>query len=497
MNSLFKKNFALFAGGFLVFWGLASMATCSIFNSSITMVAFISWLLLGLLLLELLTQATLRIGIGSHYKHWLYGFMLVDHPQYGFRFRRSVDAAKVEFPLFDRVLFSAGTRPSDDTTTNQQQRLRFTTNSLGFRGAEFSIQKNPDVTRIFCVGGSTTASTFCHDSETWPSQLQHLLDNAGYAVEVINAGTLGWYSYQSRQLICSEISQYHPDIILLHEGWNEEFMYSSLQLGKDWQPGMIRNAREAYNLYSAPSPLMSSTASISFSLLAQHYCKRYRFAPNMSFDNPARWQMLKEPAYLQAWFDNMLAIADCCSTAGSLLYTLNYPGLTGIADLPQHRKAYIENTRLTASYADYQAISKFRIDQTFEHTRRFIPCLDIDQAFQGIDGIERVALFEDELHMSAAGNAKLALNLFNQLLQQPKVVQRLAGESVAQMIEWSPDQATEARSLIGKNPGFINRLIDKHQFPPLPYRPRGLFSNLLHGRRSTSFDIPQTRYTTW
>ena len=64
-----------------------------------------------------------------------------------------------------------------------------TTNSLGFRGSEFSKEKPDTTNRIFAVGGSTThCATLVNDDETWPAYLQQKCNQIDLetTVEVIN-----------------------------------------------------------------------------------------------------------------------------------------------------------------------------------------------------------------------------------------------------------------------------------------------------------------------
>ena len=90
----------------------------------------------------------------------------------------------------------------------------YTINSKGFRGEEVNLVT--DKYRIIALGGSTTISTEVNDHETYPAQLQSLLNKKGEKYEVLNMGfgskSLNFQKklifgrlfmiYQHRQKIC-------------------------------------------------------------------------------------------------------------------------------------------------------------------------------------------------------------------------------------------------------------------------------------------------------
>ncbi len=63
-------------------------------------------------------------------------------------------------------------------------------NSLGFRGKDFSPQKEEGTYRIVCLGWSSTFGFFNRDDYTYPAILERLFDESvkDRKVEVINAG---------------------------------------------------------------------------------------------------------------------------------------------------------------------------------------------------------------------------------------------------------------------------------------------------------------------
>lgn len=92
-------------------------------------------------------------------------------------------------------------------------------NSLGYRCPEFSLQKTPDTFRVVCFGDSSTFGIGAKMEDTWPSQLQVLLNQqqaGGEArrIEVVNAGVPGYTSYQGLQFMRQEIDRLQPDLVM-------------------------------------------------------------------------------------------------------------------------------------------------------------------------------------------------------------------------------------------------------------------------------------------
>ena len=96
------------------------------------------------------------------------------------------------------------------------QGVKVETNQLGFRDTRNSYDKNKNVFRIVCLGASPTFGWAVKYEETYPYQLEKIL-NGKLGKEkvygVINAGIIGYTSYQGLILLKKEILKFHPDII--------------------------------------------------------------------------------------------------------------------------------------------------------------------------------------------------------------------------------------------------------------------------------------------
>lgn len=98
------------------------------------------------------------------------------------------------------------------------------TNRWAFRGPDIEQRKPRGVTRIVCLGGSTTFSLFASNNDhTWPAQLERVL-NERYGAgrfEVLNFGTPGYCAIESFLTLSLKAIDFDPDIVLIHHGWND------------------------------------------------------------------------------------------------------------------------------------------------------------------------------------------------------------------------------------------------------------------------------------
>jgi hypothetical protein len=94
----------------------------------------------------------------------------------------------------------------------------FTMNALGFRDRERSAQKPPGVFRIVCLGSSNTYGALVNDSETYPAQLEALLNEGRRGkrrYEVWNAGVSAYTLRQSAASAEKIFMKYAPDLLLI------------------------------------------------------------------------------------------------------------------------------------------------------------------------------------------------------------------------------------------------------------------------------------------
>ena len=90
-----------------------------------------------------------------------------------------------------------------------------------FNPQRFPVQKG-NVTRVFCVGGSTTFGRPYDDTTSFCGWLRDLLPVADPSRnwEVINAGGVSYASYRVA-LLMEELIEYEPDLFVVYSGHNE------------------------------------------------------------------------------------------------------------------------------------------------------------------------------------------------------------------------------------------------------------------------------------
>jgi lysophospholipase L1-like esterase len=88
------------------------------------------------------------------------------------------------------------------------------TDWMGLRNKNLPRHKKKGTTRIICLGASPTFGWGVNYEDTYPCQLEKLLNqNASIDFEVINGGEIGYSSYQGLLFLKNEISRLNPDII--------------------------------------------------------------------------------------------------------------------------------------------------------------------------------------------------------------------------------------------------------------------------------------------
>ena len=104
---------------------------------------------------------------------------------------------------------------------------RYTINSHGYRGRDFTIAKAPGVTRVVCLGESNTFGLGLPDNQIWPVKLQarlNELDPHHRNWEVLNLAVTDYSSLQGLRLASRELAQLKPDIVLYSFAWADHQM---------------------------------------------------------------------------------------------------------------------------------------------------------------------------------------------------------------------------------------------------------------------------------
>jgi len=116
-------------------------------------------------------------------------------------------------------------------------------NDLGFRGDSTTIEKPEGTYRIMTIGSSTTYGFGINASQAYPTILEEeLQEEYGYTnVEVINAGVIGYTSYETLADFQFRLLEYSPDLIIYYGAKGDlETRYED--------PGCFNNPSPLYGL---------------------------------------------------------------------------------------------------------------------------------------------------------------------------------------------------------------------------------------------------------
>ena len=194
-------------------------------------------------------------------------------------------------------------------------------NSLGFRSPEFSLQRSPGTLRVVCFGDSSTFGIGSTMQDTWPSQLQSIIEN-DYRftdfgdVEVINADVPGYSSYQGLQHMRQEIDRLKPDLVMASYA-NNDFWHWDQMTDEDHAKALgssrgisslISKSRLAQGMAVAFQKLNGarSQADVSTASPNQHWAA----AATMNYVSPVGEWTRRVP--LDSFKSNVNQMADLC-----------------------------------------------------------------------------------------------------------------------------------------------------------------------------------------
>ena len=189
-----------------------------------------------------------------------------------------------------------------------------TVNSLGFMGPEFPMRKPGGVFRIVFSGNSITfGEAASSEKTTYPALLEKAINERGEItapVEVINAGVMGYTSYQCLMDLRTRLIPLQPDLIILCVMWND--MTMSKYIG--WKPDIN---------WHNPWHFFTFKGSYALWLLNQR-----------SFHIPVE----VKPAPLKAYADNLEEIIALCESHDIGLAFLDPPTMFSKEMTPAEEK---------------------------------------------------------------------------------------------------------------------------------------------------------------
>lgn len=215
------------------------------------------------------------------------------------------------------------------------KKIRYSKNSLGFRGPELPAGSG-DILSIITIGGSTTECKYLSDSSTWPFQLYQRLHNRDSMVWLNNAGIDGHTSFGHLALLRDYVLALKPRYILLMTGVNDVEL--------DAPDEFDRAASKQINTSSAKSFLKSVAGHTELGRAMMHYFQlRVSFKKGLVHreirledlvDNPLpdtvmQERLKKQDAYLAAYRDRIGQIIRLCTSNGIQPVLITQPSLYG------------------------------------------------------------------------------------------------------------------------------------------------------------------------
>ncbi len=126
---------------------------------------------------------------------------------------------------------SQKTQPINPEAYDRPASWTATVDARGYRSGPPSLAADhPGVYRVLCVGDSITYGFNVDGDETYPRQLEALLERRypGRRFEVINAGVPGWSWIQGRRYLELEGLALRPDVVVIGHGTNDQFFPATI-----------------------------------------------------------------------------------------------------------------------------------------------------------------------------------------------------------------------------------------------------------------------------
>ncbi|MFH1379983.1 MAG: GDSL-type esterase/lipase family protein [bacterium] len=255
------------------------------------------------------------------------------------------------------------------------------TNSLGFRGSEFSLQKDPDTIRIVCYGDSITFGYQLPQGESYVQMLENILKEKfpSRKIEVINAGVPGYTSRQGLVRYQYYGKELNPDIITVCYGANdvlERYYLSDSEIIKE-------------------SPVYMKMCSILERIRLFRVVKKL-----LRFKKPAANKDVKvhRVSHLE-YADNIERIVRMAKKRKRKIILIMPP------------------VKIFLSRDHFLSIEKYR-EHLREIAEKYNISLLIAPELTGTALVEESEYFLDKVHTNAKGNALMAQHIFNILSEQ-------------------------------------------------------------------------------
>lgn len=295
-------------------------------------------------------------------------------------------------------------------------------NERGYRGKSFDVPKPKDVVRVVILGGSAAFDASAEEGQDWPSLTRDRMHAKGYThVDVINAATPGYATWDSLGRLYAEIWMIQPDYVVVYHAWNDIKYFSWLTPDHSLLRG-FRPASTAGDSKLIANPFLYYSGWLDRWLSHSQLYTRMR-SRYLSWQigeigleglirlRGGRQDRPSQPSYLDSYGPygprqyelNLSLIVDAAQNIGAIPILLTQARLVSSSnsEADRQRIAYdlvnLSHAAIVRAFADCdRAILAVA-------NAKGVPVLDLARMFTG-----RSELFHDHVHLSPAGSAAIA-----------------------------------------------------------------------------------------
>jgi len=303
-------------------------------------------------------------------------------------------------------------RYDSDYVTGERFPVRI--NAVGFRGADFHVEKPDGVTRVVTLGASSTFGWYSRDNETYPFVMEGLLNNRcphGKRFEVVNLGVPHLKSQEIVALFTNEALPLQPDVVTYYQGINDCYDTPERLTDVGHRLKTIKPLRKAFR------------ALRSHVLLVDFVDKILRPPRKETLPAATLTGFSKRPVEFIA---NISKIRDECRVRGIIFI---------VATQQAQSMIFADHTKLKGvTYDDERRLVRHRLDEDGSISRRemhFLAHADLMDALRDWtrrEGVSMVGIIEalDQrrdvlvswVHLTPEGNRMIAEQFAREILRQ-------------------------------------------------------------------------------
>ena len=279
---------------------------------------------------------------------------------------------------------------------------RVETNSFGIRSAEIHKDENNNVFRIICLGASPTFGWGVEVQDAYPAQLNALLMKVRILkrkVEVINAGQIGYSSFQGIRFIQKYILGLKPDLLVVSYVVNDVDKYR-----------FFRSNGLPDNRLGPAADTVVLTENILQRSRFYNLFKRMIFATQSLVSHGNDMKIIDSRVSQNDYAANIDTLIDIAEKNKIKILYITAP----VGDLNFVHDKHSEILECLNQIGTYNQIMR-KVAQ-----KRGVPCLDIVPIFN-IQQERNASLFvnpaHDFVHPNIAGHRLIAMSIYDELLK--------------------------------------------------------------------------------